>query len=154
MTIENISWSISTKECCQPSWEQTCNLLITSQMHIQLRHRGHRLIWIFFGHTPEGMFSPTFAYMRKAFSPCEKLLSHMITLVLGTIHLRVGEKESIMSQSMQDREISPSGRNFNQGLGKPRPWLKFLPSREISLSCMDTHDGFLYSHIAAHLFNP
>ena len=30
-------------------------------------------------------------------------------LVLGTIHLKVGEKESIFSQSMQDKEISPSG---------------------------------------------
>ena len=30
-------------------------------------------------------------------------------LVLGTIHLKMGEKESNMSQSMQDREISPEG---------------------------------------------
>ena len=50
--------------------------------------------------------SPTFAYMRQAFCPCQKLLSHMTMLVLGTIHLKVGEKESIMSQSMQDREMS------------------------------------------------
>ena len=42
-------------------------------------------------------------------------------LVLRTIHLKMGEKEPIMSKSMQDREISPSH------LGKPRPWLKFLP---------------------------
>ena len=67
----------------------------------------------------------------------------MTMLVLGTIHLKVGEKESIMSQSMQDWEISPLGKNFNQGLDKPRPWLKFLPLGEISLLCMDTHDGFL-----------
>ena len=30
-------------------------------------------------------------------------------LVLGTIYLNVGEKESIMNQSMQDTEISPLG---------------------------------------------
>ena len=47
-------------------------------------------------------------------------------LVLGTIHSKVWEKESAMSQPIQDREISPRGRNFNQGC-KPRPWLKFLP---------------------------
>ena len=39
----------------------------------------------------------------------------MTTLVLGTIHLLVGEKEPIMSQSMQDREISPSGYEFQPG---------------------------------------
>ena len=32
----------------------------------------------------------------------------MTKLVLETIHLKVGEKESIMSQSLQYREISPS----------------------------------------------
>ena len=89
------------------------------------------------------LYSPTFAYMRKAFCPCEKLLSRMTTLVLGIIHLKVGEKESIMSQSLQDKESHPRGRNFNQGLAKPCPWLKFLPEGEISLSCMDTHKGFL-----------
>ena len=40
---------------------------------------------------------------------------------------KVGEKLSNMSLSMKDREISPSGSEFNQGLGKPRPWLKFRP---------------------------
>ena len=39
----------------------------------------------------------------------QNLLSHMIMLVLGTIHVKLGEKESIMSQSMQDRELSLSG---------------------------------------------
>ena len=43
-------------------------------------------------------------------------------LDLGTIHLKMGEKESIMSQSIQDREI-----------------------------CMDTHDGFLYSPTFAYM---
>ena len=51
----------------------------------------------------------------------EKLLSHMTILVLGTTHFKVGEKESIKSQSMQDREMSPSGRrNFNRGLLTPQ----------------------------------
>ena len=40
ITTENISWSISTKECCWPSWGWTRNLLITSQARIQLSHRG------------------------------------------------------------------------------------------------------------------
>ena len=65
----------------------------------------------------------------------------MTTLVLGTIHLKVGEKESIMSQSMQDREILSWGRNFNQGLGKPISWLKLL-------SLGWDHDGFLYSYFS------
>ena len=34
---------------------------------------------------------------------------------------KVGEKQSIMSLSMWDREISPSGSEFYQGLGKPCP---------------------------------
>ena len=35
-TVENISWSISTKECCRPGMGRTRNLLITKQTHIQL----------------------------------------------------------------------------------------------------------------------
>ena len=42
MTVENISWSISTKECCQPSGVQTCNLLITSRTCIQLNQWGRQ----------------------------------------------------------------------------------------------------------------
>ena len=41
MTIENISLSISTKECCWPSRGWTCNLLITTWTVIQLSHRGY-----------------------------------------------------------------------------------------------------------------
>ena len=37
---------------------------------------------------------------------------------------KVGEKQSIMSLSTWDRESSPLGSKFNQGRGKPRPWLK------------------------------
>ena len=36
MTVENISWSIYTKECCWPSGSQTHDLLITSRINIQL----------------------------------------------------------------------------------------------------------------------
>ena len=63
----------------------------------------------------------------------EKLLSHMTTLVLGTIHLKVEEKESIMSQSMQDREISPSVWECQPGTRQasslveiPTPRVRFL----------------------------
>ena len=52
MTVENISWSISTKERCRPSRGQTRILLITSQTRIQLSHRGR--------HTDE----------LKIFNPC------------------------------------------------------------------------------------
>ena len=31
MTAENISWSISAKECCRIQWGSTCNLQITSR---------------------------------------------------------------------------------------------------------------------------
>ena len=55
-----------------------------------------------------------------AFCPCEKLLSHMTTLVLGIIHLKVGEKEAIVSQSMQDREISPSASLVPVEIPTPR----------------------------------
>ena len=40
ITVENISWLISTKECCRPGEVRTRNLLITSRMCIQLSHRG------------------------------------------------------------------------------------------------------------------
>ena len=43
MTVENISWSISMKECCQPGRGWTRTLLITSQVRIQLSHRGQPL---------------------------------------------------------------------------------------------------------------
>ena len=39
-TVENMSWSSSAKEFCQPSGSRTRNLLITSQTPIQLSHRG------------------------------------------------------------------------------------------------------------------
>ena len=40
MTVENISWSISTKEYCRPGGGPTLNLLITSQMRIQATKAG------------------------------------------------------------------------------------------------------------------
>ena len=40
LTIENISWSISMKECCQPDIGQTHNFRITSRTGIQLSCRG------------------------------------------------------------------------------------------------------------------
>ena len=40
MTVENISWSICTKECCQPCMGWIRNLLITSRMPIQMSHQG------------------------------------------------------------------------------------------------------------------
>ena len=39
----------------------------------------------------------------------------------------------------------PRGKNFNQGLGKPRPGWDSFPSGKMSLSFMDTHDSVLYS---------
>ena len=44
MTIENISRSISTKECCRSGGGRTRNLLSTSRTRIQLSHRV-RLKW-------------------------------------------------------------------------------------------------------------
>ena len=55
MTVENISWSISTKECCRPRRERggcrTHDLLVSSRPRIQMSHRGRhrvlsRLIWV------------------------------------------------------------------------------------------------------------
>ena len=40
MTIENISWSVSMKECCRPRQGRTRDLLVSSRTHIQLSHRG------------------------------------------------------------------------------------------------------------------
>ena len=39
MTVENISWLISMKECCWPCRYQTHDLLIINRVHIQLSHR-------------------------------------------------------------------------------------------------------------------
>ena len=44
MTVKNILWSISTKECCRPGGGRTRNLLPTSRMRIQLSHRGQLLL--------------------------------------------------------------------------------------------------------------
>ena len=46
---------------------------------------------------------------------------------MACAHVR--KKQSIMSKSIHYRigKSHPGGRKFNQGLGKPRPWLKFLP---------------------------
>ena len=44
MTVENISRSISTKECCRPGGGQTRNLLITSRTRIRMSHRGRPML--------------------------------------------------------------------------------------------------------------
>ena len=31
MTVENILWSVSTKECCRPRWGRTRDLLVSSR---------------------------------------------------------------------------------------------------------------------------
>ena len=48
MTIENISWSISIKECCQPGGGRTCNLLITSRMRSQVTKDGFFFLCFYF----------------------------------------------------------------------------------------------------------
>ena len=96
----------------------------------------------------EQVFSHLYLYEIGFVTMWETCISHepfIGSLVLGIILLKVGEIESNMSQSMQYREMSLSvgvgistrdptslvpGRNSN-------------PSGKISLSCMDTHDGFL-----------
>ena len=45
---------------------------------------------------------------------------------------------------MYDREISPSGLEFQPGM-RQVPGRNSDPSGEISLSYMDTHDGLLWS---------
>ena len=47
MMVENTSWPIFMKKCCQPNRGRTRSLLITSQMRIQLKHRGHpKILWL------------------------------------------------------------------------------------------------------------
>ena len=43
MTVENISQSISPKECCPPWWGSNPHLLVSSRTRIQLSHRGRAL---------------------------------------------------------------------------------------------------------------
>ena len=82
----------------------------------QSRDRKNSEDWPNFVDTTDRLpFSPTFTYMYYAFCPCGKNLSHITTLVLGTIHLKMGKEESIMNKSMQDREISPEGQEFQPG---------------------------------------
>ena len=49
-----------------------------------------------------------------------KFISFIKCLYLNKKLRKVREKQSIMSLSMYDREISHSGSEFNQGFGKPR----------------------------------
>ena len=46
----------------------------------------------------------------------------------------------------------PRGKNYNRGLGKPRPYLKFRPLDCDFLSHMDTHDRFSYMYYLICLF--
>ena len=82
------------------------------------------------------MFKPIFipdkntCELRNNVNPTSKKFkfSHFLDFLYSDKNLgKVGEKQSIMSLSMYDREISPSGSEFNQGLSKPHPWLKFRP---------------------------
>ena len=42
MTIENISWSISTKECCRPQWGLTPDLLVSSRTNWAIEAAYHQ----------------------------------------------------------------------------------------------------------------
>ena len=44
MTIENISWSISTEDCCRPGRCRTRNFLITSRTRIHMSHWGRHAL--------------------------------------------------------------------------------------------------------------
>ena len=57
----------------------------------------------------------------------ETSLSHMTMLVLGTIHLKVREKNPPWASPWRIEKSHHRGRNFNHELGKPRLWLKCLP---------------------------
>ena len=71
-------------------------------------------------------------------------------LVQRTIHLKVGEKKNpSWASPCRIGKSHPRGMNFNQGLGCRVPGWNSYPTGEISLSCMDTHDGFVYIHDAA-----
>ena len=45
MTVQNISWSIPTKECWWTQQDRTHNLLITNETCIPLSHRGRPNYW-------------------------------------------------------------------------------------------------------------
>ena len=58
MTVENISWSISTKECCRPRQGWTRDRLVSSWMRhsvdwaVKPQHKQNLLIeWTYFSHT-------------------------------------------------------------------------------------------------------
>ena len=89
-----------------------------------------RLVVLLGLHCPSNfIYSPIFAYMRQTFCPCEKLLSHMTMLVLGTIHLNVGEKTPSWVSSCMIGKVLPRGRNFNQGLGQASSCVEILTLR-------------------------
>ena len=52
---------------------------------------------------------------------------------------KVREKLSTMSLSMWNRKISPSGLEFNQGLGKSRPWSRMR--LRVSFICIVVGQG-------------
>ena len=67
---------------------------------------------IFSGDNWDCLFSHLCLYKIGFFPMLETSILHDLEvepLVLGKIHLKVEEKESIMSQSTQDREIAPEG---------------------------------------------
>ena len=112
----------------------------------------HKLIWVSIGHKSEDVFSHPWLSQIGFLPMWETSISHdhcswpFNMLVLGTIHLKVGEKESIMSQSMLILGVGISTRVLASLV---TGWNSY-PSGEISLSCMDTHGGFLYSLTVAH----
>ena len=72
--------------------------------------------------------------LRNVINPTSKKLkfSYFFSFYVPTKNLRkVGEKQSIMSMSILDREISPSGRNFTRDSASLVPGSNSDPSGEI-----------------------
>ena len=93
-------------------------------------------------HALQIYFLPSLSIWDMLFCPCEELLSHMTTLALGIIHLKVGEKEPVHAGKWN---LTLGVGISTRDLASLVPGWSFDPSGEIYLSCMDTHNSFLYS---------
>ena len=125
MTVENISWSISTKECCQPRWGvEPATSWSPVGRRIQLSHRGRLFRRIFDlqnGHKINAKLLSNITKWDNAKAESSYLYEtcHLVLFYISTKYhqnipkgIRVTEWTQNLFQTKQ-REISPKESHFH-----------------------------------------
>ena len=101
MTIVNISWSISTKECCHSGRGRTGNFLITSWTRFQLSHRSQLHLGLLVILTPRYLIYLKILYLPVCMQYWSVLPSPLPRQILDDIFLIFSHKTGFETTCMK-----------------------------------------------------